>query len=127
MNSLEDRLNQRLEEIKSWAKNNNFLMIQGDGPGSIFSLCGKNGRTLVTFYEKSKYKGEMYAYIADGTFPGDLGQRDTFVNEIKRIKFYDKNMDVIKIVSHKHFQKKLQDLTDEELEKFLNILGKYCH
>jgi hypothetical protein len=85
MNSPEDRLNQRLNTIKSWANKNNFLLIQGHGPGSVFSLCGKNSEKLVTFYEKSRFKGRIKAYIADGTFPGDLGQRDAFVSEIKKI------------------------------------------
>jgi hypothetical protein len=31
-----------------------------------------------------------------------------------------------KVSDHKHFRKKLHDLTGDELEKFLNILGKYC-
>jgi hypothetical protein len=126
MNSREDILNQKLQKIISWAKINNFLWIQGDGPGSIISLCGKTGGIIVTFYEKSIYKGVMYAYIADGTFPGNAGERDAFVDELKKINLYDMHLDASTVPSHRHFRRKLQELTDEEIDKLLTILGKYC-
>jgi hypothetical protein len=68
----------------------------------------------------------MYAYISENKFPVDADKRYAFVDNLKSIKLNFKNMDGSTINSHRHFQKRLQELTDDELEKMLGILGKYC-
>ncbi|MHB9074118.1 MAG: hypothetical protein ACYC6G_11400 [Desulfobaccales bacterium] len=126
MNSQEDILIPRLNAIDSWVKNNNFVLIKGGGSGYSFSLRGKNGNRLFTFYHKGRFKGEMYAYIADNKFPGSAIERDAFVDELKIINLFDKNFDSSTKDSHKHFRRKLQHLTDDQFEELLTILGKYC-
>jgi hypothetical protein len=127
MNNQEDILTQRLNKIYSWAQANGFNLIQGGGSGFSFSISGKNGKPLVTFYSKGKYKGEIYAYIAENNFLRGYRERDIFVNELKKIKLYDNKLDASKVDSHRYFRKKLQELTDEEMDNLLTILGKYCN
>jgi len=125
MNSQEEIIIQRLQKIKSWADIKKFSYEQQEGKGKVFSIFRKNRGRLITFYKESIDKGKIYTYIADGTFPGDLAQRDLFVEELIKNNFID---DDWKRKNHKHFckDKKLQNLTNDELEKLLAILGKYC-
>lgn len=126
MSNQEEIIIQRLQKITSWADEHNFTLPErGDGAGRILTLFGKNGGRLISLYESGRYKGVIYAYISAGTFPGELEQRNVFIGELYKNNFIDIDYER---PSHKQFRndKKLQDLTDDELERLLTILSNYC-
>jgi hypothetical protein len=123
MNNQEDILTQRIQKIKDWAWHNDFSFREEDATGKTFTINGKNSGRLVSIYQNSKYKGEMYAYISDVNFPGDLAQRDVFVGYLKKINLLDKTIDISKVNSHRKLLKKLEDLTENELDNFLDLIA----
>ena len=123
MNSQKDILTQRINKIKDWAVHNDFSFREEEATGKTFTLNGKNGGRLVSIYQDSKYKGEMCAYISNSKFPGDYWQRDVFVDGLKNINLLDKSIDVSLVNSHRHLRKKLEDLNDNELDRFLSIIS----
>lgn len=125
MNSREDMLTKRIQKIKDWCDKNAFSYIpNAKGNWNVFTIIGKNrekGR-LLSIAQASADKGKMYAYIADHRFPGDLKQRNFFIDELIKLNLFGKDIKAKQNKDARDLSKKLQDLTDDEFDKFLSLI-----
>jgi 5-methylcytosine-specific restriction endonuclease McrBC GTP-binding regulatory subunit McrB len=126
MNSQEDILTQRIQKIKDWCNKNGFSYIPDTkGNWNVFTIKGKNKEgLLLSIKQGSDSRGEMYAYIADHRFPGDLKQRDIFVDGLIKNNLFNKDIKITQNKDARNLEKKLQDLTDDQFDEFLNNIGR---
>ncbi len=117
----DNELGRRLQEILEWAVDKKCFMI-ATAINPTFSLQGKSKDRIVSFFSD----GVVYSFINEKHYPGGVAERDELVGELKKLRLLDMDLDPQEVVSGRNLTKKLSELSDEGLEKLLDIFSKYC-
>ena len=120
--NLSDRqIGQRLLRVLDWAAGKGFFLLT-TAKNASFGLKGRSGKRIITFF----LHGAISAYLNEACFLNGAEQRNRFVEDLKVLRMYDRSFDPSAVVSNRDFKRKITEMDDEELEKLLEIIGKYC-
>jgi hypothetical protein len=117
----EPNLKSRLLTILEWAEKKN-LFDQSRGKVAQFGLKSAGGKVLSITAD-----GNLYAYFGKielGKYPSDANRRE-FVNDLKTLRLIPQDADPDKVTSGRNFTKKLQQLTEDEFKKLLELLQRH--
>jgi hypothetical protein len=117
----DQELSIRLQKILDWAVTKKIFMT-AIAIKPTFGLQGKSKDRIVTFF----YDGVVYFFINEKFYPGGAAERDDLVEELKKLQLLDQGLDQQKVVSGRGSIKKINELSEDELKKLLEVLGKYC-
>ncbi len=87
-----------------------------------FGVQGKNGYRIFSFFAD----GSLYCFFNKKHYPGASSERDLLVEQLKAVQLLEYSFDTEDVSSGQILTKKLQEISDDELEQLLNILIKYC-
>ena len=114
-------LRSRLNKLLDWAVNNNiFKETETENP--IFHILGRNQKSLISIYGN----GGGYLRTKKEIYSGGNSERNELINDLKESNLMSIDFDPELPKDGKEFTKKLSDLNEDEFEKFLHILSKYC-
>jgi len=71
--------------------------------------------------------GSVYAVFEEKTFSKGKEDLDALQNQLKELKLVPADFDHNEIVNGRNLSRKLQDLSDDEIDKLLTIYEGYCH
>ena len=110
----------KLQKILSWSVEKKvFKMATTKFPA--FGIEGKNKKRIASIFSH----GDIYVVFSDKFYAGGVKERDELVAELKKLNYLDKGFDPQKVVSGRNLPKKLSEMTDEEIDNLLQILGKH--
>ncbi|MGO9019424.1 MAG: hypothetical protein ACLQVJ_13855 [Syntrophobacteraceae bacterium] len=116
----DESLRERLLTVLNWAVSNKFFIeSRSQFPG--FGLRGKNKSRILGIYSN----GTLFPYLREKYYHGGAEERDQLCDELKQLGMMDQNLDPQTIVDGRNLTRKLTDLSDEELEAFLDLYCKY--
>lgn len=114
-------LGQRLEKILNWALEKDiYKMAIAMKP--TFGLQDSSKGRMVSFFSN----GDIYIMINEKHYKGGSAERDKLVSELKELHVLDQGLNPQEVLSGRNLMKKTFELSEEDLEKLLNIFGKYC-
>jgi hypothetical protein len=114
-------LGRRLQKILDWAVDKKFFMI-AIAMFPTFGLQGKSKNRIVSFFSS----GDAYCVLNAKHYPGGAEERDELVSQLKELQLIDHDLDPQQVVSGRNLAKKLFELSDDELDKLLDVFSKYC-
>jgi hypothetical protein len=114
-------LSRRLQKILDWAVKKKFFMA-AVAMYPTFGVQGKSKDRIVTFMSN----GVIYSFINEKHYPGGPAERDKLVDELKKLRLLDEDLDPQKVISGRNLTKNLLELSEDELGKLLTIFSNYC-
>jgi len=111
-------LKQRLSYMLDWVKDK-FIIAAAQKP--IFGICGKGKLRIISI----NFEGVIYLFLSSKHYLDNEHERDALLNELKAMGLADKGLDPSTIISGKNLSKRLQDLSENEFRKFLDIIDNY--
>jgi len=114
-------LSEKLQTILNWALDNKYFKL-AIALNPIFGLQGKSGTRVVSIFQD----GVIYVFLNTKHYPGGPKERDEFVADLKEFNIMDSDLDPEQVTSGRSMQKRLSDLSGEEIERLLQIFTKYC-
>jgi hypothetical protein len=111
----------RLRKILDWSVEKNIFMT-AVAMKPAFGLQGKSKDRLVSFFSG----GEIYTFLNEKHYPGGVAERNRLVKSLKDLQVLDQNLDPHEVVSGRNLTKKLDELSEDELQKILDIFAEYC-
>jgi len=87
----------------------------------VFGLRGVTGKRIVSIAPGWK----PFSYPAPDNYASPEA-REAFVKDLQNLRMYDPNRAVTASSNGQGIERDLIDLTDEEFERLLRILGNYC-
>ena len=109
-----------LRKVLDWAVDNGYY-IQTKTQFPSFGLRGRSGLRIVSI--SSRY---TYLLMEEHRYPGGLEELNTLLAELKEMRLVDPDILVEEVTSGRNLTRKLWELDERELEKFLNLLDRYC-
>lgn len=117
----DNELGRKLQKILYWAVDKEIFKI-AIAKFPTFGLQGKSKDRIVSFFSN----GDVYCVLNDKFYLGEAEERDQLVGKLKELQFLDQDFDPQQVVSGRNLAKKLFELTDEELDKLLDVFSLYC-
>jgi len=114
-------LGRRLQKTLDWAVDKKFFMI-AIAMFPTFGIQGKSKNRIVSFFSS----GDVYCVLNAKYYPKGAEERDELVNQLKELQLIDHGLDPQQVVSGRNLAKKLFELSDDELDKLLDVFSKYC-
>jgi len=114
-------LGRRLQKTLDWAVDKKFFMI-AIAMFPTFGIQGKSKNRIVSFFSS----GDVYCVLNAKYYPKGAEERDELVNQLKELQLIDHGLDPQQVVSGRNLTKKLFELSDDELDKLLDVFSKYC-
>ena len=111
----------QLQKILDWAAAKGVFM-KAAAFNPTFGLQGKNGYRIFSFFAD----GSLYCFFNKKHYPGAFSERNLLVQQLKAVQLLEYSFDPADVFSGQILTKKLQEISDDELEQLLNILLKYC-
>jgi hypothetical protein len=109
----------RLKQVLDWAESCNVLITDKKLMQS-FSIKGKSGSRLMTFWRR----GKVYCFMNPKNYGDSVEERDNFVEELNRLRIF--NYNPLGVRDGRTSQGSLDELSDSEFNEFIRILEKYC-
>lgn len=117
----DEQLRKRLLTVLDWVLSKKFFMeTTAHFPG--FGLRGKNKSRILSISSNAP----LYAWLNEKCYPGGAEERDQLCDELKKLGMLDRNLDIQTVVSGKNLKRNLTDLSDEELQNFLDLYREHC-
>jgi len=117
----EHQLGSRLQKILDWAVDKKLFMV-AIAMFPTFGLQGKSKNRIVSFFSS----GDVYCVLNEKHYPGGAKERDELAGQLKELKLIDQDLDPQQVVSGRNLAKKLFELSEDELDKLLDVFSKYC-
>lgn len=114
-------IGKRLVKVLDWAERNNFF-LDTTSSGPAFGLRGRSGDRIMSFF----VDGVIYGYIADTYYEGGSEERDELVSQLKSMDLIDPRLNPDEVVSGRNLIRKIDELSEEDLEELLNRLEPFC-
>ncbi len=117
--SLDPELGGRLSALLDWASEAGVLMeVEAQNP--IFGIKGRHGSRILTVWAR----GGVYCFMRASIFGGSEEKRDEFISELNTLPMF--NYDVRGVISGRNSEGSVDELTDSDFARFLEILERYC-
>jgi hypothetical protein len=117
----DNELGHRLRKILDWAVNKQAFMTSV-AIKPTFGIQGKSKDRIMTLSSN----GDIYSFMSVKQYPGGVTERDALVDELKQFGLLDQDLDPNQVVSGRYLSKKLYELSDDDIDKLLDVYGKYC-
>ena len=112
---------QKLRRVLDWSlSNQSFIESKAQLPS--FGICGKGKYRILTIYS-DEY---VYLFFEQRLYPGGNEERDKLVNALKSLQMLDQDIDPQQAANGRNLVRRLSELNDDELAKFLDVLGEFC-
>lgn len=110
----------RLLAVLDWAEQAGALLeVATQNP--IFGVLGRHGQRILTVYPS----GAVYCFMGPERYGGSKDERDTFVTELNELLMFNYD-DPSEVRDGRTSAGRLDQLADEEFNRFLDILQRYC-
>jgi len=119
-------LGNRLQHILDWAEKRDVL-IETDNKYPSFRIKGKYGKKIISFWapDGSKEKpGSLYCYFHPNCHGGNTEEIKRFAEKLNKISIF--NYDTNKIESGRNSEGVLQELDEDEFDRFMETLDEAC-
>lgn len=125
--ALEDQpLCRKLRMVLDWSlENGSFLVSNAKLPA--FRILGKNKKSIVAIYTPGSNFESIYVNFEQSRYAGGVEDRDKLVDELKSMQLFDPDLDPYTVIDGRNLKRKLSEMTDENIEKLLVVLGKYVY
>jgi hypothetical protein len=114
-------LGERLQKILDWASAKKIFQ-QAEARNPAFGILGKSGERIVSFFAD----GSLYCFFNEKLYPGGHEERTLLIQQLQAVHLLEYGFDPSLVPSCHSLLKKVQDLSDDELDELLTILLKYC-
>jgi len=119
-------LSGKLLKVVEWALNRKCF-VEAKAKLPAFGLLGKGKKLMVSFISLGNSSGDIFIYFEEIKFPEGAKERDALIKDLKEIQMLENGLDPYSVVSGRSLKKKLVDLSDDDLDKLLSVLGKYVY
>lgn len=116
----DDILSQRLNRILTWAVEKKCFQL-ANAIRPIFGIRGKNNLRIISI----NYGGQVYLFVSQKHYLDGEPQRDAFLNDLKAIGLVENDFYPSTEMSGRNLNIRLQELSDDDFDKFISILEKY--
>ena len=117
--SLNPQLGGRLLSLLDWANQTGVLMeVKADNP--IFGINGRHGSRILTVWAR----GAAYCFMRESRYGGSEEERDEFILELNTLPIF--NYDARDVKEGRNSDGSVDELTDDEFGRLLEILKRYC-
>jgi hypothetical protein len=114
-------LGMQLQKVLVWASAKGIFM-QAAAYNPTFGLQGKSSYRIFSFFAD----GSLYCFFNEKHYPGEASERNLLIEQFKAVQLLDYSYDTADVSTGQILAKKLQEISDEELDQLQNILIKYC-
>jgi hypothetical protein len=87
-----------------------------------FGLSGKSNQRIFSFF----HDGGAYYVLNENFFPGGISERDELLKYLIELQVIDQEIDIGTIISGRYSKRTIIELNDEEFDKLIVILGRFC-
>ena len=116
----DQELGKKFCRILKWAVDKNVFSFS-TAMSPHFGLQGKNTSRIVSLNKK----GNIYVIFKDKAFLGGVADRDRLIGKLKDLQLIDTNIDPKKIIDGRDCTRTLAELSEDEINKFMNVLEEF--
>lgn len=114
-------LARRLLKVLEWAIGNRYF-VEAVAMNPNFGIRSKKKRRCLSF----NAEGGIYAFFEEKIFSGGKEDLDNLQEQLKHLKILPAEFNHNEVISGRNLAKKLQELTEEEIDALLSIYANYC-
>ena len=110
----------RATELLDWAVESGAF-VSSIAKEPCFGLNGRSGKRIVSVAASG-----IYFYLVPDMYPEGERERDRLVADLKSLDLYPPELDPAEVASGRNLTRPITDLSDEEMQRFLETCGRHC-
>lgn len=118
----DERLRITLSRVLDWAVEKGYF-FESVAQNPNFGIKNKDNRRVLGLNNA----GRIYAFFEEKSFSRGNEDLDALQEQLKGMKLLPPDFDHNEVVSGRNLSKKIQDLSDAEIDKLLTLYDGYCH
>lgn len=111
----------RMHKILDWALKNKIFM-QAVAINPTFGIQGKSKDRIFSFYSGES----LYCFLNEKHYLGGAQERNELVSQLKNLNLFEVDFDPAIVNSGRNMSRRIQELSDIELDQFLEVIREYC-